>query len=68
MQARVIRQFQRFAVTQEDPRAYIARYGTSLLDPAALVQQARTAGVVEDIVNYLKNKFLNKIKTCNFYL
>jgi hypothetical protein len=50
VQARVIRQFQRLGVTQENPQEYVARYGASLLDAATLVQQARTAGVVEDIV------------------
>ncbi len=58
VQARVIRQFQRLGVTQENPQAYVARYGASLLDAAALVQQARTAGVVEDIVNALSKKVL----------
>ncbi|CAF4421743.1 unnamed protein product, partial [Rotaria magnacalcarata] len=29
--------------------AYVARYGNSLLDSATLVQEARNAGVVEDI-------------------
>jgi hypothetical protein len=53
IQVRVIRQFQRVGVTQENPQAYVARYGASLLDAATLVQQARSAGVVEDIVNYL---------------
>ena len=52
VQARVIRQFQRFGVAQENPQSYVARYGVTLLDAATLVQQARNAGVVEDIVNY----------------
>lgn len=47
----MIRQFQRLGVTQQNPEAYVARYGVTLLDSATLVQQARTAGVVEDIVN-----------------
>jgi hypothetical protein len=64
VQARVIRQFQRFAITQEDPRAYTARHGSSLLDSAALVQQARTAGIVEDIVN---NFFLNSYKIIKYF-
>ncbi len=54
VQARVIRQFQRLGVTQESPQEYVARYGASLLDAATLVQQARSAGVVEDIVTYLE--------------
>ncbi len=52
-QVRVVRQFQRLGITQENPRAYVARYGATLLDAATLVQQARSVGVVEDIVNYL---------------
>ena len=49
--ARVVRQFQHLGVTQEDPHAYLARYGAQLLDAHTLVQEARAAGVVEDIVN-----------------
>ncbi len=49
-QVRIIRQFQRLGVTPENPQAYVARYGAQLLDAQALVQQARAAGVVEDIV------------------
>ncbi|CAF1122244.1 unnamed protein product, partial [Rotaria sordida] len=33
----------------EDPVSYRTRYGSSLLDSVTLVQQARNAGVVEDI-------------------
>jgi hypothetical protein len=51
-QVRVIRQFQRLGVTPEDPQAYVQRYGASLFDAQTLVQQARAAGVVEDIVSY----------------
>ena len=51
LQVRVIRQFQRLGVTPEDPQAYIQRYGASLFDASTLVQQARAAGVVEDIVS-----------------
>ncbi len=51
VQARIVRQFQRLGVTQENPQAYVSRYGVSLLDAATLVQQARAAGVVEDIVS-----------------
>ena len=49
-QVRIIRQFQRLGVTLENPQAYVARYGATLLDAQTLVQQARAAGVVEDIV------------------
>lgn len=48
---RVVRQFQRLGVTQENPQAYLQRYGAQLLDAQSLVQQARSAGVVEDIVS-----------------
>ncbi len=51
VQARIVRQFQRLGVTQENPQAYLSRYGASLLDTTTLVQQARAAGVVEDIVS-----------------
>jgi len=48
-QVRIVRQFQRLGVTQENPTLYVQRYGLSLLDAQTLVQQARAAGVVEDI-------------------
>lgn len=51
VQVRVVRQFQRLGVTQESPAAYVQRYGTTLLEAQTLVQQARAAGVVEDIVS-----------------
>jgi hypothetical protein len=44
-------------VTPENPQAYIQRYGASLFDATALVQQARAAGVIEDIVKYNKTNF-----------
>ena len=50
-QVRVIRQFQRLGVSQENPQSYLQRYGALLLDSQSLVQQARSAGVVEDIVS-----------------
>ena len=50
VQVRIVRQFQRLGVTQANPAAYLQQYGAQLLDAGALVQQARTAGVVEDIV------------------
>lgn len=49
-QVRVVRQFQRLNVTQEDPRSYLQRYGDGLLDTQSLLQQARAAGVTEDLV------------------
>ncbi|CAF1033659.1 unnamed protein product [Rotaria sordida] len=48
-QVRVIRQFHRLGITQENPQLYVQRYGASLLDAHSLIQQARTAGVIEDI-------------------
>ena len=65
VQTHVVRQFQRLGVTQEDPQAYATRYGATLLDSATLIQQARTAGVIEDIVNYLKRK---QLWTTNLFL
>ncbi|UJR12293.1 hypothetical protein I4U23_016470 [Adineta vaga] len=35
---------------REDPERYRARYGSSLLDAATLIQRAREAGVFEDLV------------------
>jgi hypothetical protein len=53
VQVRVIRQFQRLGVVQANPQAYLQQYGVQLLDASTLVQQARSAGVVEDIVSLL---------------
>jgi len=50
IQVRIIRQFQRLGVTQENPQVYNQRYGVLLLDAQTLIQQARAAGVIEDIV------------------
>ncbi|CAF5139284.1 unnamed protein product, partial [Rotaria magnacalcarata] len=44
-----VRQFQRLGVVQANPQAYLQQYGVQLLDASTLVQQARSAGVVEDI-------------------
>ena len=54
-QVRIVRQFQRLGVTPQNPQEYIQRYGATLFDTQALVQQARAAGVVEDIVSSLGN-------------
>jgi hypothetical protein len=48
-QVRIVRQFQRLGVTQASPQAYLQQYGVQLLDAGTLLQQARAAGVVEDI-------------------
>ncbi|CAF4921933.1 unnamed protein product, partial [Rotaria magnacalcarata] len=47
--ARIVRKIEKAGVTQEDPEAYIRRYGSSLLDSAAVLERARQAGVIEDI-------------------
>ncbi|CAF3109059.1 unnamed protein product [Rotaria sp. Silwood2] len=47
-ETRILRKYQQLGVTQEDPQAYRARYGSSLLDPETLVRQARKVGVIED--------------------
>jgi hypothetical protein len=52
VQVRVVRQFQRLGVTQFNPQVYLQQYGATLLDAATLLQQARAAGVVEDIVSF----------------
>ncbi|CAF1237873.1 unnamed protein product [Didymodactylos carnosus] len=49
IQARVVRQFQRLGVQAENPQSYVARYGVTLRDSHTLLQEARQAGVVEDI-------------------
>jgi hypothetical protein len=49
VQARVVRHFRSLGVTQADPQAYRQQHGGSLLDSATFLQQARAAGVVEDI-------------------
>ncbi|CAF4363743.1 unnamed protein product, partial [Rotaria magnacalcarata] len=48
-QTRIVRRFENLGVVQENPNAYIARYGSSLIDSSTLVQKARDAGVVEDL-------------------
>jgi hypothetical protein len=57
VQARIDRQFQHLGITQEDPQAYEHRYGSTLLDAESLVQQARAAGVIENIVKQLHRSF-----------
>ena len=59
IQVRVVRQFQRLGITQENPQAYYQRYGAQLLDAQMLVQRARDAGVVEDIVSNNRIVLLN---------
>jgi hypothetical protein len=50
-QVRIVRQFQNLGVQPENPQLYVQRYGAQLLDSITLVQQARAAGVVEDLVS-----------------
>ena len=51
VRVRVVRQFQRLGVIQENPTVYFQRWGAQLLDAQTLLQQARAHGVVEDIVS-----------------
>jgi len=64
-QVRVVRQFQRLGVTQANPQAYLQQYGASLLDATVLVQQARAAGVVEDIVSVLLKHYSTYFSSFN---
>lgn len=49
--AQIVRRFQNLGVERVNPSEYIARYGAQLEDAQTLVQQARQAGVVEDLVS-----------------
>ncbi len=65
VQVRIVRQFQRLGVTPANPQAYVQQYGAQLLDAATLLQQARAAGVVEDIVSFcFSSNLLNNICIC----
>lgn len=48
--AKIIRNFQKQNVVREDPQAYVNLYGSQLYDPNLVIQQARAAGVIEDLV------------------
>ena len=50
VEAQIVRRFEKLGVEKENPAGYVARYGDSLLDTATLLQQARHAGVYEDLV------------------
>ena len=50
VEAQIVRRFEKLGVEKENPAAYAARYGDSLLDSATLLQQARHVGVHEDLV------------------
>ncbi|CAF0721836.1 unnamed protein product [Didymodactylos carnosus] len=49
VQAQIIRQFQKLGVVRQDPKTYINRYGAQLQDAITLEEEARKAGVTEDI-------------------
>lgn len=49
----IVQRIQHFGIVQVDPRAYQARYGTSLLDSSTLIEQARSFGIIDDIVSDL---------------
>lgn len=49
--AKIERHFQKQNIIREDPQAYINRFGEQLYDSSAVIEQARAAGVVEDLVN-----------------
>ncbi|CAF0969127.1 unnamed protein product [Rotaria sordida] len=49
VETRTARKFQNLGAIKENPADYIARYGQSLLRSETLIQQARNAGVIEDI-------------------
>ena len=68
VQTHVVRKLERLGVTEENPDAYVARYGSSLLNSASLVQQARDAGVIEDIVNFSGKNVLPLEKTVSILL
>ncbi len=58
--AKIERHFQKQNVIREDPQAYKNRFGEQLCDSTAVIQQARAAGVLEDLVKYfLKNFFFS---------
>ena len=66
IQPNIVRKFERLGATQEDPAAYVGRYGASLLDSEALVRQARQAGITEDIVRFFENNIPQK-KLLSFF-
>ncbi|CAF1021868.1 unnamed protein product [Rotaria sordida] len=55
----IVRKFEKLCVPKENPNDYVTRYGTPLLDSATLVQQARNAGVVEDISLQVRASSIN---------
>jgi hypothetical protein len=61
IQAKIERHFQKQNVIREDPQAYTNRFGDQLCEPTVAIEQARAAGVLEDLVNrsccFLLNEF-----------
>jgi hypothetical protein len=51
-QVSIFRELHRFDVTGADPQAYIQQNGGTLVNSAKFLQQARAAGVFEDIVSF----------------
>ncbi|CAF3222416.1 unnamed protein product [Rotaria sp. Silwood2] len=49
IQPRIIRKFERLAITPEDPHKYSATYGDSLLQTEQLLEQIKELGINEDI-------------------
>ncbi|CAF2232566.1 unnamed protein product [Rotaria magnacalcarata] len=47
--AKIVRNFQKQDVIREDPQAYAKRYGSQLCDYNLVIQQARAAGILEDL-------------------
>ncbi|CAF1223782.1 unnamed protein product [Rotaria magnacalcarata] len=47
--AKIERHFQKQNVVREDPQAYANRFGEKLCESAAVIEQARAAGVLEDL-------------------
>lgn len=49
----IVQRIQHLGIRQVDPQVYLARYGSSLLDSSTLVEQARSIGIIDDIVSDL---------------
>ena len=52
----VVRKLKKLGPFKANPVDYIARYRSTLLDSATLVQQARNIGVHEDTLNFVFKK------------
>jgi len=49
VRVQIVRKFKKLDPVRENPRDYAVHYGGSLLDSTAIVQEARKAGVYEDL-------------------